>query len=41
MKFNFWQWIGVLLLLVGAAIWGYKQLNPPPSSTAPTTAPSR
>jgi hypothetical protein len=39
---NFWQKIGILLLLVGLAIWGYntyKQQHPA-QPAAPTTHPN-
>jgi hypothetical protein len=38
MKLNFWQLVGVGLLVVGAAWWIYnKQATPAPSPSGPTT----
>jgi hypothetical protein len=28
MKLNFWQWIGLVLLLIGVALWIYKKTRP-------------
>ena len=27
MKLNFWQWIGLVLLLIGVAMWIYKKTS--------------
>lgn len=35
MKLNFWQWLGVILLIIGVAWWLYERRQP----AAPTTAP--
>src|SRR5262245_29046615 len=35
MKLNFWQWLGVILLVVGVAVWIYERTRP-----AATPAPS-
>lgn len=32
MKLNFWQWLGLLLLLVGVAMWIYKRSRAPAST---------
>jgi TM2 domain-containing membrane protein YozV len=41
MKLNFWQWIGILLLIVGAAWWLYDwshpKAQPGPTPVPPTT----
>lgn len=44
MKLNFWQWIGLLLLIAGVALWLYERnlekesnLAPPSNVPAPTT----
>jgi len=51
MKLNFWQWLGVLLLVVGGSLYIYRETtkktsdaplaNPPPpaSQTAPASGP--
>ena len=39
MKLNFWQWIGLGLLLVGVAFWIYERTRPERSGT-PTTQPT-
>jgi hypothetical protein len=28
MKLNFWQWLGLVLLLIGVALWIYKKSRP-------------
>lgn len=38
MKLNFWQWLGLILLIVGAMIWYWQrpdkpQTPPPPATT--------
>ena len=43
MKLNFWQWIGVVLLLLCVGLWIYEQNKPKDSgtpSTQPTTKPA-
>ena len=39
--FNFWQWLGVALLVVAAAWWAYKRFAaaPPTQGPAPATRP--
>ena len=37
MKLNFWQWLGVILLLIGVAFWIYEKTRPTPTSRAPTS----
>jgi hypothetical protein len=41
MKLNFWQWLGILLLIVGAAWWLYDWSHPKkapgPAPVPPTT----
>ena len=39
MKLNFWQWLGVLLLIVGVAvfIWDKNYRNKPATTTTTTT----
>lgn len=48
MKLNFWQWLGVILLLIGVAMWVYKKTRPAPNpsttqniGTAPVVQPTR
>ena len=39
MKLNFWQLVGVGLLVVGVGLWIYnKQRAPVPNTSGPTTA---
>ena len=33
MKMNFWQWLGVIVLLIVVPIYLYRHFNPPKSST--------
>jgi drug/metabolite transporter (DMT)-like permease len=40
MKLNFWQWLGVILLVLGAALWVYEH-NKPAIPAATTTQRSR
>jgi hypothetical protein len=45
MKLNFWQWLGIVLLLVGLILMAYKRSNTVPAPTVPvpagpTTAPA-
>jgi len=42
MKLNFWQWLGLILLIVGAAWWVYERqastgtpVPTPPAATQP------
>ncbi|HEY2589787.1 MAG TPA: hypothetical protein VGI81_28850 [Tepidisphaeraceae bacterium] len=41
MKLNFWQWLGILLLIVGATWWIYDwahpKAKPGPAPVPPTT----
>jgi drug/metabolite transporter (DMT)-like permease len=40
MRLNFWQWIGLILLVAGVAALVYRETRPKPSPTTPgTTAP--
>ena len=44
MKLNFWQWLGVILLLIGVAFWIYEKTRPTPATntgTAPVVQPTR
>jgi hypothetical protein len=36
MKLNFWQWLAIVLLIIGLAIWIYEREHPTPSPTNPT-----
>jgi hypothetical protein len=38
MKLNFWQWLGVILLVIGVAWWIYERRQPANTpAAAPTT----
>jgi hypothetical protein len=37
MKLNFWQILGVILLVIGVAIWIYERRKPAPGPNVPTT----
>ncbi len=43
MKLNFWQWIGIALLLLGVAVWLYERnMKSDAQSNTPTrSAPAR
>ena len=48
MKLNFWQWLGVILLLIGLVLYAYKRTRPPAApattqnlGTAPVVQPTR
>ena len=43
MRLNFWQWLGVILLLLGTAVWLYERKGgkPPKTDTAPVVQPTR
>jgi hypothetical protein len=46
MKLNFWQWIGLILLIIGVAMYVYKKTRPanpanPGANTAPVVQPTR
>ena len=43
MKLNFWQWIGLILLVVGLAMYVYKKTRPATggANTAPVVQPTR
>ena len=44
MKLNFWQWVGVVVIVVGLAGWMYNKSRPATSSdpgTAPVVQPTR
>lgn len=38
MKLNFWQWLGVALLVVGGVVWMTKSKPTPAPSPAPATS---
>jgi|GEM_PF-3037859 len=44
MKLNFWQWIGVILLVIGLGLIAYREMNKSGDAThgvsTPTTLPS-
>jgi hypothetical protein len=44
MKLNFWQWLGVVLLVLGAFFYIMERTtptaNPPSSTTTPTSLPA-
>ena len=37
MKLNFWQILGVILLVIGVAIWIYEKRQPAKDTTVPST----
>ena len=37
MKLNFWQWLGVMLLIVGVAVYIWDKNRVKPAAPAPTT----
>ncbi len=39
MKLNFWQWLGILLLLGGIAVWIYEHRGVDKPAAPPITAP--
>ena len=46
MKLNFWQWLGLILLVIGVALYVYKHTKAPSadtsnSGTAPVVQPTR
>ena len=48
MKLNFWQWLGLILLVIGVAMYVYKNTRPASTSnssggtqTAPVVQPTR
>ena len=44
MKLNFWQWIGLVLLVIGLAVLVYKKTRPARTDnagTAPVVQPTR
>jgi hypothetical protein len=44
MKLNFWQWLGVILLLLGVAFWLYERRGTARqgnTTTAPVVQPTR
>ena len=51
MKLNFWQWLGLILLVIGVALWLYKKTRPAnpagspaggtPTQSAPVVQPTR
>jgi drug/metabolite transporter (DMT)-like permease len=38
MKLNFWQWLGVALLILGAALWLYERSGSSPATPSPPTS---
>jgi hypothetical protein len=48
MKLNFWQWLGLILLVIGVAMYLYRKSRPAPTNnppggaqTAPVVQPTR
>ena len=42
MKLNFWQWLGLILLVIGLAWWTYDKTRPAKTTdTAPVVQPTR
>ena len=44
MKLNFWQWLGLILLVLGVAFWIYERREKPrqgTDTTAPVVQPTR
>jgi hypothetical protein len=41
MKLNFWQWLGVILLLAGLALYLFEHLGSGGAPSAPSTAVAR
>ena len=43
MKLNFWQWLGLILLVIGLALWLYRknQSTTTDPGTAPVVQPAR
>ena len=43
MKLNFWQWLGVILLVIGLGLLAYKRTRPAATNTgtAPVVQPTR
>jgi hypothetical protein len=41
MKLNFWQWLGLVLLVIGLALYVYKKSRPADTTTAPVVQPTR
>jgi len=39
MKLNFWQWLAIVLLIVGAAWWAYDYTHANKSATLPAPNP--
>jgi drug/metabolite transporter (DMT)-like permease len=39
MKLNFWQWLGLILLVIGVAMYIYKKNRPAATNTSGTSAP--
>lgn len=37
MKLNFWQWLGVVLLIIGVAVYMWDKRRDKSASPAPTT----
>lgn len=35
MKLNFWQWLAIVLLIIGCALWMYERSHPKPTSIVP------
>ena len=42
MKLNFWQWLGLILLVIGLALYTYQRSRPATTGdTAPVVQPTR
>jgi hypothetical protein len=44
MKLNFWQWLGLILLVIGLAVYAYEKTRPAATTntgTAPAIQPTR
>lgn len=40
MKLNLWQWLGAILLVVGVALYIYREFGAPATHGQPTTQPT-
>jgi hypothetical protein len=44
MKLNFWQWLGLILLIISVAVWVYQKTRPAgtdATGTQPVVQPTR
>ena len=39
MRLNFWQWLGVILLIIGIALWIYERSGTTTTPVSTTTQP--